>query len=245
VWPADFKGHFKTKDGRYCYPLTVTDHFSRSLLLCDGLRSTKTEDTQNAFQRLFREVGLPEAIRTDNGAPFASPGIQGLSRLNVWWMKLGIVHQRISPASPQENGSHERMHRELKRETVVPAAANLRSQQERFDRFRARYNDQRPHEAIANEVPAARWRPSPRPYPERLAQPEYPSHMEVRTVYENGAFPLRQRLCFLTTALRGELIGLESVGEGLWNIVFYNTLIGRIDEQTRIVSSATPYAYEV
>jgi hypothetical protein len=245
VWPADFKGHFKTRDGRYCYPLTVTDHFSRSLLLCQGLRSTKTEDAQNAFQRLFREVGLPEAIRTDNGAPFASRGIQGLSRLSVWWMKLGIVPQRIQPSSPQENGSHERMHRELKRETVVPAAANLRRQQERFDRFRERYNERRPHEGIANEVPASRWQPSPRPYPEHPVPPDYPPHMEVSRVNEGGTFQLRGTPCFLTNALCGELIGLEPVGEGLWNILFFNTLIGRIDERTRIVSSATPYAYEV
>jgi putative transposase len=203
------------------------------------------EDAQGAFRRLFQEVGLPEAIRTDNGAPFASCGIQGLSRLNVWWMKLGIVHQRIQPASPQENGSHERMHRELKRETVAPPAVNLRGQQRVFDRFRQRYNDQRPHEGIANEVPAARWKPSPRPYPERPAAPEYPSHMEVSTVNDGGTFQLRGRPCFLTTALCGELVGLEPVGEGLWNIVFYTTLIGRIDERTRIVSSATEYAYEL
>ena len=245
IWPADFKGQFKTRDGRYCYPLTVTDHFSRCLLLCQGLRSVKAEDAKPAFRRLFREVGLPEAIRTDNGAPFASHAIQGLSPLNVWWMKLGIVHQRIHPSSPQEIGSHERMHRELKRETVWPAATNLRSQQARFDRFRARYNEERPHEGIANEVPASRWRPSLRPYPERITTPDYPSHMEVSRVNTAGNFQLRGNPHFLTHALCGEYVGLESVGEGLWNIVFYKTLIGRIDQQTGIVSSATEYAYEV
>jgi putative transposase len=138
VWPADFKGQFRMGDGQYCYPLTVTDHFSRRLLACHGLRSVGAKPI---FRTLFREVGLPDAIRTDNGAPFASTGIHGLAALNVWWMQLGIVHQRITPASPQENGTHERMHRELKRETARPAAGSLRAQQRRFDAFCQRYND--------------------------------------------------------------------------------------------------------
>jgi transposase InsO family protein len=137
VWPADFKGQFKTGDGRYCYPLTVTDHFSRARLACRGLPSTETAATMAAFRTLFREVGLPEAIRTDNGAPFASPALHGLSRLNVWWMQLGIMHQRLPPASPHYNGTHERMHRELKRETACPAAATHRAQQHRFDSLSA------------------------------------------------------------------------------------------------------------
>ncbi len=143
VWPADFKGQFRTGDGRYCYPLTITDHFSRTVLTCQGLRSVTTRDAKPVFRALFRAVGLPEAIRTDNGTPFASTGIHGLAALNVWWMQLGIVHQRIPPASPQENGTHERMHRELKRETARPAAHSLRAQQRRFDTFRQRYNDER------------------------------------------------------------------------------------------------------
>ena len=138
---ADFKWQFKTGDGQYCYPLTVTDHFSRALLVCRGLPSVKTTLAQPVFRALFREVGLPDAIRTDNGAPFASTGIHGLSPLNVWWMQLGIVHQRITPASPQDNGQHERMHRELKRETTHPAARSPRAQQYRFEAFRQRYND--------------------------------------------------------------------------------------------------------
>jgi putative transposase len=135
IWPADFKGQFLTGDGQYCYPLTVTDHFSRRVLACHGLRSVKTRDAQPVFRALFRAVGLPDAIRTDNGVPFASTGIHGLAALNVWWMQLGIVHQRITPASPQENATHERMHRELKRETARPAASSLRAQQRRFDAF--------------------------------------------------------------------------------------------------------------
>src|SRR3989449_11500854 len=170
VWPADFKGQFKTRDGQYCDPLTVTDHFSWTLLVCRGLSSVKTEEAKPVFRALFREYGLPEAIRTDNGTPFASTGIHGLCGLNVWWMQLGIVHQRIHPAIPQENATHERMHRELKRETARPAANTRRGQQRKIDAFRRRYNEDRPHEGIGDQVPASLWELSPRPYPERIVR---------------------------------------------------------------------------
>ncbi len=232
VWPADFKGQFKTRDGKYCYPLTVTDHYSRKLLVCQGLLSVRTEGAKPVFRRLFRKVGLPEAIRTDNGAPFASTGIHGLCELNVWWMKLGIVHQRIRPSSPQENGQHERMHKDLKREAARPPAANLTSQQRKLDRFRRRYNGERPHDGIDGDLPDERWEPSPRFYPERLAPPEYPSHLEVRRVSAAGTFRLKAKQPFLSNALADEHIGLEEVGDGLWNIVYYKTLLGRIDERT-------------
>ena len=231
VWPADFKGQFKTGAGAYCYPLTVTDHFSRTLLVCRGLHSVTTAETRPVFRTLFRAVGLPDAIRTDNGAPFASTGLHGLSPLNVWWMQLGIVHQRITPASPQENGQHERMHRELKRETARPAAHSHRAQQRRFDAFRHRYNTERPHEGIQNQTPASLWVPSTRPYPETIAPPDYPAHLEVRRVSSAGTFRLHARQPFLSQTLRGEDIGLEEVGDGIWNIVYYRTLLGRIDER--------------
>ena len=232
VWPVDFKGQFKTRDAKYCYPLTVTDHFSRKLLLCRGLLSVRTEGAKPAFGRLFREVGLPEAIRSDNGAPFASTGIHGLCALNVWWMKLGIVHQRIRPSSPQENGQHERMHWDLKRETTRPPAANLRGQQRKFDRFQRCYNEERPHDGIDGDLPAERWEPSPRAYPVQLAPPEYLSHLEVRRVSAAGTFRLKAKQPFLSNALADEYIGLEEVGDSLWNIVYYKTLLGRIDERT-------------
>lgn len=236
VWPADFKGQFKTGDGQYCYPLTVTDHFSRALLVCRGLRSVKTADAQPVFRALFREVGLPDAIRTDNGAPFASTGIHGLSRLNVWWMQLGIVPQRLTPASPQQNGQHERMHRELKRETARPAASSLRTQQRRFERFRARYNDERPHEGIGNQTPASLWTPSARDYPERIAPPIYPPHMEVRRVSTAGTFRLHAAQPFLSQTLKNEDIGLEEVDDGIWNIVYYRTLLAKIDERSLLIT---------
>ena len=236
VWPVDFKGQFKTRDGTYCYPLTVTDHFSRALLACHGLPSVRTAGAKPVFRRLFQEVGLPDAIRSDNGAPFASTGIHGLCALNVWWMQLGIVHQRIHPASPQENGTHERMHRELKRETTRPPAHTLRGQQRKFDAFRRRYNEERPHEGIGDEVPASRWVPSPHPYPARIAPPEYPAHLEVRRVSAAGTFRLHSAQSFLSNALRDEHIGLEEVADGVWNIVYYRTLLGRIDERTKLIT---------
>ena len=238
IWPVDFKGQFKTRDGVYCYPLTVTDHFSRKILLCRGLRSVRSEGVIPAFRRLFGEVGLPEAIRSDNGAPFASTGIHGLSRLNVWWMKLGITHQRIRPSSPQENGTHERMHRELKAKTTKPAAASLRAQQRRFDAFCAEYNQDRPHESLDGDTSNERWEAPPRSYPKKLAEPEYPDHLLVRRVSNAGSFRLWRDAPFLSQALAGEWVGLEDLGDGRWNIVYYETLLGRYDTKTRKITGA-------
>ena len=195
-----------------------------------------TAETRPVFRTLFRAVGLPDAIRTDNGAPFASTGIHGLSPLNVWWMRLGIIHQRITPASPQENGQHERMHRELKRETARPAAGTSKAQQRRFDAFRRRYNDERPHEGIGDCTPTSLWMPSTRNYPERIALPDYPAHMEVRRVSTAGTFRLHSQQPFLSQTLKGEDIGLEEVGDGIWNIVYYRTLLGKIDERGLLIT---------
>lgn len=236
VWPADFKGQFRTGDGQYCYPLTVTDHFSRALLVCRGLRSVKTALAQPVFRTLFREVGLPDAMRTDNGAPIASTGIHGLSPLNVWWMQLGIVHQRIPPSSPQKNGQHERMHRELKRETTRPASSTLRAQQRRFEAFRIRYNDERPHEGIGDRTPSSLWTPPARVYPEQIMPPLYPAYMEVRRISTAGTFRLRSQQPFLSQTLKGEDIGLEEVGDGNWNIVYDRTLLGKIDERSLLIT---------
>jgi len=236
VWPADFKGQFKTRDGKYCYPLTVTDHYSRKLLVCQGLPSVRTEGAKPVFRKLFRDAGLPEAIRTDNGAPFASTGIHGLCELNVWGMQLGIVHQRIRPASPQQNGQHERMHQDLKREAARPPAANLAAQQRKLEWFRRRYNEERPHDGIDGAIPEERWHPSPRQYPERLRRPDYPKHLEVRRVSAAGTFRLRAKQPFLSNALADEYIGLEEIGDGLWNIVYYETLLGRIDERSKKIT---------
>ncbi len=232
IWPADFKGQFKTGNGQYCYPLTVTDHFSRMLLLCKGLDSVRVEGTRPAFRALFREYGLPDAIRTDNGAPFASGGICGLTSLNVWWMKLGIIHQRIRPASPQQNGQHERMHRDLKREATRPAADNLKKQQRLLDQFRHRYNHERPHDALKGDFPADRWQPSRKEYTSRPKPPHYPGHFEVRRVSACGTFRMKSGQYYLSKALLGEDVGFEEVDDEIWNIVYYSTILGRIDLKT-------------
>lgn len=224
------------RNSRYCYPLTITDHYSRTILMCRGLHSIRTIGVKPLFRELFREVGLPEAIRTDNGAPFASTGIHGLCTLNVWWMQLGIVHQRIRPSSPQENGQHERMHKDLKREATRPPGANLNVQQRMLEAFRFTYNEERPHESLDGAFPIELWEPSPRPYPERLPKPEYPGHMEVRRVSNAGTFRLKSWQPFLSNALADQHIGLEEVDDGVWSIVYYQTILGRIDERTRKIT---------
>lgn len=236
VWPADFKGQFKTRDGRYCYPLTITDHFSRRVLAIAGFDAITGHATQAVFRRVFREVGLPEAIRTDNGTPFASIGLHGLSALAVWWMQLGITHQRIRPARPQDNGTHERMHRELKREPALPAAQHRRAQQARFDHFRACYNAERPHEALGLRTPDTLWCPSPRPFPERITGPAYPAHWEVRRVDSGGTIRFRTGRVYIAHALRRQDLGLEPCADGVWRLVYYRTVIGTLDERTHHIT---------
>src|SRR5215207_2295682 len=165
LWTADFKGQFRTGDGHYCFPLTLADQHTRYLLACRGLRSTQTVTAKPIFERAFREYGLPLAIRTDNGVPFATQAIHGLSYLNVWWMRLGILHQRSRPGCPQDNGAHERMHRTLKRQAIKPVRGSCAAQQRNFDAFRHEYNDERPHERLHQETPVSQHRPSARPYP--------------------------------------------------------------------------------
>jgi putative transposase len=238
MWTIDFKGQFRMRNGIYCYPLTVLDHFSRYLLCCHGLLDVTGAGVKPQLRRLFRTWGLPDAIRSDNGAPFASTGIHGLSHLNVWWLQLGIAHQRITPGSPQENGAHERLHKTLKAKATRPAGADLKHQQRVFNTFQTEYNTLRPHEALADETPASRWGPSVRAFPERIAPPEYPGHFEVRRVSTAGTFRLHSGQQFLSQALNGEYVGLEEVQDGLWNIIYYETLLGRYDEQTHTITGA-------
>ncbi len=232
LWTADFKGEFQTGDGEYCYPLTVADQHTRYLLECLGLRSTRTMGAQAAFERLFREYGLPRAIRTDNGVPFATTGLHGLSVLSVWWIRLGIQHQRILPAHPQQNGAHERMHKTLKRGAIRPPRQTLAAQQRAFNRFRALYNDERPHQTLGGATPASRYRPSPRPYPDPLPAIEYPGHFTVREITAAGTFRFKERLLYLSTALKHYPVGLEEVTDGVWSVYFCRVLLARIDERT-------------
>ena len=237
VLTADFKGQFRTGDGVYCYPLTIADGYSRFLLRCQALSSVRTEEARPVFERLFREVGLPQAIRTDNGAPFSSTGLHGLCALSMWWMKLGIQHQLIRPGHPQDNGRHERMHRTLKAATARPPAANRQAQQRRFDAFRAEYNQERPHQALGGNTPAALWKPSPRPYPTTLPPPEYPCHFETRLVSNAGCFRFKKQVVFLSQALKQEWIGLEEIADGLWSVHFYDVLLARLDERSFILQT--------
>lgn len=234
VWTSDFKGQFRTGDGRLCYPLTVADGYSRYLLGVQGLDSVSESQAWPVYERLFREYGLPQAIRSDNGSPFASAqAVGGLSRLSVRWLKLGIRLERIEPGHPEQNGRHERMHRTLKQDTARPPAANRLAQQERFDQFRRIYNEQRPHEALGQQTPAELYRPSPRPYPSQLPEPEYPGHFEVRSVRPTGEIKWQGELLFLSEALRGERVGLEEYEAGMWSVYFGSVLLARFDERER------------
>jgi transposase InsO family protein len=231
LWTADFKGQFKTLDGRYCYPLTIVDGFSRFLLACQALRSTALELARPVFFRLFQEYGLPRLIRTDNGVPFATTALGRLSKLSVWWIRLGIIPELIEPAHPEQNGSHERMHRTLKRETTRPAKGSLAAQQVSFNRFRTEYNEQRPHEALGQDTPSSRYSYSPRVLPKTLPQIEYPPHYEVRYVSANGGIRWKCAWVCVTHTLAGEYVGLNEVGDGLWDTYFGPVLLGRMDER--------------
>jgi putative transposase len=234
-WTTDFKGEFRTGDGVYCYPLTLRDGFSRFVLGCDAFLARSTEPTRRRFVRAFREFGLPDRIRSDNGGPFASVGLAGLSHLSVWWMRLGITPERIAPGHPEQNGSHEQFHSVLKAETTRPPAPNCAAQQQRFRRFCRVYNAQRPHEALADETPATRYAPSRRSMPARLPPLDYPGHMEVRLVASKGAISWKSEPLFVATALAGEQVALEEIDDGWWTLYFATVPLARYDERRRLL----------
>ena len=237
VWCADFKGWFRTGDGTRCDPLTISDAYSRYLLRLQGMCETREGPVRSLFEATFRQYGLPAAIRTDNGAPFASHGIGGLSRLSVWWLKLGIEPERIEPGKPQQNGRHERMHLTLKQETASPAARDMRSQQRVFDEFRVRFNQERPHEALNQNCPAVVYTCSPREYREPV-EVEYPCGFEVRSVKSNGVFNWRGQVVFLGEALGHERVGLAEIAEGCWAVYYCRRALGIVDECSRKVYDA-------
>jgi putative transposase len=229
VWSADYKGQFYTRDKKICYPLTVTDNYSRYIISCDALEGPRYIETRDCFERIFREYGLPEAIRTDNGIPFAGTSIGGLSRLSIWWIKLGIIPERIYPGKPQENGRHERMHRTLKESTVKPAGSNLEDQQNKFDFFRVEYNHERPHESIGMKRPEEVYKKSFRSFPESIKPIEYPEGFEIRSVRHNGEIKFEGDVYFISELLHRERIGLKEVGYGFWQINFGLHKLGYID----------------
>ena len=232
VWCADFKGWFRTADQQRIDPLTISDAHSRYLLRCQAVEKTNTEQVRAIFEAAFREHGLPEAIRTDNGVPFASRAIAGLSELALYWMKLNIVPERIAAGHPEQNGRHERMHRTLQEETASPPASNRRAQQQAFDRFRTVYNQERPHEALHMRTPAECYTPSTRSYPAHFLEPEYPETMRVRKVYTAGQFLWKDHDVFLSKVLAGEHVGLLQTDDRYWRIYFAAFPIARLDAQS-------------
>ena len=237
LWCADFKGEFKTGNGRYCYPLTVTDQDSRYVLVCEALESTKEAPVIKAFVRLFKERGLPQAIRSDNGLPFASPnGLYNLSKLSVFWLRLGIRIERIKPGKPQQNGRHERMHRTLKQETARPPGMNALQQQDRFDRFVSEFNDERPHEAIGMKMPGELYMSSSRRY-DGLPEVDYPFHDRDILVTACGRICMARKKVNVSTVLAGQRLGIKEVDDGIWLVSFMQYDLGYIDLEQRTLQT--------
>jgi putative transposase len=229
LWCTDFKGHFRTGDGVRCDPFTLTDAYSRYLLSVTAVEKAGYTDCRSELERVFREYGLPRAIRSDNGPPFASVGVTGLSRLAVWWLKLGIMPERIEPGRPEQNGRHERMHKTLKAECATPPQANRGAQQSCFDQFRDEFNQQRPHEALGQTTPAMHYTPSPRSYPARLEDPEYPAGYQPRRVRHTGEIKWQGERVFLSEPLANEVIGVVETDDGDAEVYFGPMMVGLID----------------
>jgi transposase InsO family protein len=240
TWSIDYKGQFRTGDGKLCYPLTITDNYSRYLLTCRGLRHPKYETTRLWLERAFREYGLPLAVRSDNGTPFASTGLGGFSRLSVWLIKLQIIPERIELAHPEQNGRHERMHRTLKAAVCNPPRSCLANQQSAFDHFRPEYNEERPHEALDMKTPAWIYKPSRRLLPRKLEPVEYDSWMKIRRVVPSGGIMWRNNYIYVSQALAGEPVGLKQITETTWELWFSSYLLGMIDEKTNKVLPMSP-----
>lgn len=232
IWAADYKGQFRLKSGRDCFPLTVSDLFSRYLLGCDAHPEISMQRTIQHFTWLFRTYGLPNRIRTDNGVPFASNALARLSHLSAWWIKLGIYPELIEPGKPQQNGVHERMHRTMKQEATVPPEGSFRSQQQRFDGFQHEFNEERPHEALGMKCPAELYRPSKRSMPSRIGSYDYPGHFLVRCVSRCGTIRVLSNQVFVSQTLNEDYVGLEQVDEGVYDVYFCFYQIGRYELRT-------------
>ncbi|MGD9264867.1 MAG: IS481 family transposase [Lysobacterales bacterium] len=242
LWCADYKGEFLLGNDKYCYPLTITDYTSRYLLGCEGLASTCSDFAFSVFERAFKDFGLPKAIRTDNGIPFASPNaLFGLSKLSVWWLRLGIDIQRIQPGHPEQNGRHERMHLTLKNETTRPASFNFLQQQERFDRFVEVYNNQRPHQALGGAYPGDVYTPSAREY-RPPDEPEYPYHDRTVRVTRCGRICIGKRKINLSTVFAGQIVGIREVADEIWLVSFMDYDLGFFDkEKGRVEPAPNPF----
>lgn len=235
TWSSDFKGHFALGNGTRCWPLTISDNASRFVLQCRGLTHTRERDVHPWFEWCFREHGLPEAMRTDNGPPFASLGLGGIGQLARWWIRLGIRPERITPGRPQQNGRHERLHRSLKEAVLTPPKYSLTAQQRAFDGFVIEFNEERSHEGLSRHTPAEAYRPSPRPYPNRLPPVVYDEGVQVRQVRPNGEIKWQGQHLYLSQALAHEPIGLKQVEEARWEIYFSFYLLGFYDEREQTI----------
>ncbi len=246
LWCADFKGEFMLADHRYCYPLTISDFASRYLIACEGLSSTREHTAFSVFERAFKDFGLPGAIRTDNGVPFASPhAFFGLSRLSVWWLRLGIEIERIKPGHPQQNGRHERMHLTLKQEATRPASPNLLQQQARFDDFVEEYNQERPHQALGMRCPAELYTPSARPY-RGLEDLDYPFHDHSHLVTHCGRICFDNRKINLSAVFAGQKVGVKQVADQVWLVSFMHYDLGFFDnESCRVECADNPFGAKV
>ncbi|MDQ7774356.1 MAG: IS481 family transposase [Elusimicrobiales bacterium] len=246
LWCADYKGEFMMGDRRYCYPLTITDQVSRYILACEALETTKERFAFGVFERVFKERGLPKAIRTDNGVPFASAGaLFNLSKLSVWWLRLGICIERIKPGNPQQNGRHERMHLTLKKETTRPAGGNFLQQQARFDGFMEEFNNERPHEALEMKCPGEVYTPSARPY-RGLIEPEYPFHDRTVLVTNCGRICIGKQKINLCKPLAGQPVGVKEMDDGIWLVTFMDYDLGYFDfEGKRFEPIGNPFGLKV
>jgi transposase InsO family protein len=246
LWCADYKGEFQLGDRRYCYPLTISDFTSRFLLACDGQESTKEKYAFSVFERVFKEYGLPDAIRTDNGVPFSSPhALYGLSKLSVWWLRLGIAIERIKPGHPEQNGRHERMHLTLKKEATKPAGENFLQQQAKFDDFITEYNTERPHQALEMKYPAEVYVASTKQY-KGLTEVNYPFHDQTIMVTHCGRICFNRKKINLSVVFAGQDIGIKEVEEGIWLVSFMEYDLGYFDEQTcKLEPVANPFGPKV
>jgi putative transposase len=246
LWCADYKGEFKLGNRKYCYPLTVSDYHSRYLLACEGLESTKEPYALTTFERVFKEYGLPDAIRTDNGVPFSSPNaLFGLSKLSVWWLRLGIAIERIKPGHPQQNGRHERLHLTLKKEATKPPGFNFLQQQSQFDDFQDQYNNDRPHQALNMKYPGELYTPSTRVY-DGLTEPEYPFHDQTVRVTRCGRICLHGRKINLSAVFAGQMVGIREVNDNIWLVSFMQFDLGYFDEdECRVEPIDNPFAPKV
>jgi len=229
VWCTDFKGKFRV-NRRYCYPLTITDAWSRFLIRCEPLAGETLEESKRVYESAFREHGVPLRMRSDNGTPFASVSVGGLSRLSVWWIKLGITPERIDLGHPEQNGRHERMHRTLKAAVATPPRSAWEEQTQALEVFRKDFNEVRPHEAIGQKTPASIYQPSSIPYDPNPGDPEYPDYFELRRVRQSGSTKFGAADISMSAVLAGECVGLEPIDDGLWHAWFGPIFLGRVRE---------------